>query len=199
MADFQDNPFAADGPWIRTVRERLRALPAEAGTADIETLRDRLASLPWLAGCPEAALLARAGGAPQQRRHRIARDAGNGCTALLIAWPPGHRTPLHDHDGLWGIELVLEGALAIEEFRKDESSGATRLDHERTRILGIGDAISFTAADYVHACRNLSARRPALSLHVYGGELDAYSAFHTDTCGLATATRRRAGLDAVLI
>lgn len=199
MATFDKKPVAVDHPWIHAARERLRALPKKPQQADIEALLGRLASLPWVNGCPGADALAQARTPQRYRRHLIDGDAERGYTALLIAWPPGHRTPLHDHDGLWGIELVLEGALVIEEFRKDDSIGEARLEHERTLILGIGDATSFTRPDYVHACRNLSAQRAALSLHVYGGELDTYSSFHTDTRGRATATRRRAGIDAVMI
>ncbi len=199
MQTTHETPIPADARWLGDTRERLRTLPRDPRQGDIEALRDRLSSLPWLPGCPDAARLAQHDSAQRYRRHLIGGGAADGWTALLIAWPPGHRTPLHDHDGLWGIELVLEGALAIEEFRKDGSGGEPRLEHERTLILGIGDATAFTQDDYVHACRNLSAQRPALSLHVYGGVLDGYSTFHTGMLGRATPTRRRAGIDAVMI
>ena len=199
MQAINETALAADATWLAATRERLRALPRDPHQDDIEALRDRLSSLPWLRGCPDAAQLAPQDSTRHYRRHRIGGGAAQGWTALLIAWPPGHRTPLHDHDGLWGIELVLEGALAIEEFRKNDLDGEARLEHERTLILGIGDATAFTQDDYVHACRNLSAQRPALSLHVYGGVLDGYSTFHTGMFGRATPTRRRAGIDAVMI
>lgn len=199
MRIIDPTPPPADPAWLAAARERLRSLPADPRPHDIEALRDRLAPLPWLPHCPVAADLVRGDSAERYRRHLIGGDAARGWTALLIAWPPGHRTPLHDHDGLWGIELVLEGALAIEEFRKDDLDGEARIEHERTLILGIGDATAFTRDDYVHACRNLSAQRPALSLHVYGGVLDGYSTFHTGVNGRATPTRRRAGIDAVMI
>ncbi|MBN8481668.1 MAG: cysteine dioxygenase family protein [Xanthomonadales bacterium] len=199
MRTTDPTPLPADAGWLAAARERLGRLPRTALGHDIEALRDALSDLPWLPGCPDAARLARHDRGQRYRRHLIGGSAVHGWTALLIAWPPGHRTPLHDHDGLWGIELVLEGALAIEEFRKNDHDGEASLEHERTLILGIGDATAFTHEDYVHACRNLSAQRPALSLHVYGGVLDGYSTFHTGTLGRATPTRRRAGIDAVMI
>lgn len=199
MPAFDETPAPAEGPWLQAARERLARLPENPTPDDVDALLDRLVSLPWVPGCPDAGALAQSATSRRYRRHLIAGGPEQGYTALLIAWPPGYRTPLHDHDGLWGIELVLEGALAIEEFRKEDVSDDPRLDHQRTLILGIGDATSFTHDDYVHACRNLSAQRPALSLHVYGGVLDGYSTFHTSTNGRATATRRRAGIDTVMI
>jgi hypothetical protein len=32
-------------------------------------------------------------------------------------WPAGHATLPHDHGGHWGIEVVLDGALHVEELR----------------------------------------------------------------------------------
>ncbi len=199
MATSHPNPGAVDPAWLHAARERLRELPHAPGPTDIEPLLDRLASLPWINACPSADALVQTRTPPRYRRLLIDGDARRGYTALLIAWPPGHRTPLHDHDGLWGIELVLEGALMVEEFRRSDTPGATFLEHERSLILGIGDAVSFANPDYVHSCRNLSVQRAALSLHVYGGKFDTYSAFNTDTLGRATATRRRAGIDAMMI
>lgn len=185
--------------WIDAVRLRIGALPESPDEHDIEALRERLTAVPWLADCPSAASAHYADLPRQYRRHLIADDPAHNYTALLIAWPQGYRTPLHDHDGLWGIELVIEGALAIEEFAKTGTPDDPTLAHERTLILGIGDATAFTGPGYVHSCRNLSAHKPALSLHVYGGVLDTYSAFHTHMLGRYTATRLRANIDSVLV
>lgn len=186
--------------WIDAVRLRIGELPEQPDSFDIEQLRDRLTAIAWLADCPNAATLDIAHVPKSYRRHLLASAADNRYSALLIAWPPGHRTPLHDHDGLWGIELVIDGAIAIEEFSTDAGTKAeSTLDHQRTLILGIGDATVFAGPGYVHSCRNLSAQQPALSLHVYGGVLDGYSAFHTHTLGRFTATRQHVGVDAVLI
>ncbi|HEY0198199.1 MAG TPA: cysteine dioxygenase family protein [Rhodanobacter sp.] len=98
---------------------------------------------------------------------------GDGYSAILIGWPAGYRTPVHDHDGLWGIELVLCGALHVDEFQL--ASGQP----EPVRMLDLtpDHAAVFTEAAYAHACSNPSASLPALSLHVYGGPLLAYSVY----------------------
>ncbi len=193
------SPISIAEDWIDAVRVRIGELPARPDVWDIEALRDRLTAVPWLPGCPSAAGSEVVHLPRRYRRHLIAQDDTRHFSALLIAWPQGYTTPLHDHDGLWGIELVVEGALAIEEFVKGGSEADPVLEHQRTLILGIGDATTFDGPGYVHACRNLSATKPALSLHVYGGSLESYSTFHTHTQGRYTATRQTASIDAVRI
>jgi predicted metal-dependent enzyme (double-stranded beta helix superfamily) len=105
------------------------------------------------------------------RRWMVAE--GDGYSAILIGWPPQYHTPVHDHDGLWGIELVLCGALHVDEFQlaTGEPEEVRALDLQRD-----GAAI-FDDATYAHACSNPSADTPALSLHVYGGLLLSYSVY----------------------
>ncbi len=118
---------------------------------------------------------------------------------MLIAWPPNHQTPLHDHGGLWGIELVLDGVLAVKEYQVGPDLGPVELRLQRTQILGAGDAAVFSGRDYVHSCRNLSPNRPALSLHLYGGALQSYATFAADEFGYCQPSRQQARCDAVTI
>lgn len=101
--------------------------------------------------------------------------------AALIAWPPGHATPIHDHGGLWGVEVVLDGILELEAFALDGLEPVP--DRAGSRVLGHGDAGMFEGPGYAHRCRNLSTRQPALSLHVYGAELACYRAFQRAESG----------------
>jgi predicted metal-dependent enzyme (double-stranded beta helix superfamily) len=104
-------------------------------------------------------------------------------SAILIGWPPGHRTPVHDHDGLWGIELVLAGSLHVDEFK---TVGAA-VKPVRSVDLVRDKAVIFEDIAYAHACSNPSSSAPALSLHVYGGPLLSYDIYPD----AATATRER--------
>jgi len=97
-------------------------------------------------------------------------------TVLIMAWPPGYSTPVHDHGGLWGLEAAIAGALEVESFDKDER------DHEMRSSgrtwLGPGDATWFEGTEtHAHRCRNLSRQDTALTLHVYGGDLSQYLAY----------------------
>lgn len=96
-------------------------------------------------------------------------------SVLVLAWPPNHATPVHDHAGLWSLEMALVGALEVQSYRRDADSGELSL-HGRN-WLGPGDGTWFEG-DHGHAyrCRNLSRHDTALSLRVCGGELAGYFA-----------------------
>jgi predicted metal-dependent enzyme (double-stranded beta helix superfamily) len=95
---------------------------------------------------------------------------------LVMAWPANHATPVHDHGGLWGLELALHGALEVQAWSRDPADGALHLKGQDW--LGPGDATWFDAdTTYTHRCRNLSRHDAALSLHVYGGDLAQYFAY----------------------
>ncbi|MFK2876434.1 cysteine dioxygenase [Rhodanobacter hydrolyticus] len=130
-------------------------------------------------GCPQAAGLSPASETPSYRRLPLGADEAHGYEALLILWPPGHATPIHDHDGLWGMEFVLDGVLEVESFQLLPQP-TIHLERDHSRIVGVGDHVAFSQADYAHRCRNLSRNRQALSLHVYGGELNRYRSFIHD-------------------
>jgi predicted metal-dependent enzyme (double-stranded beta helix superfamily) len=183
-----------DSRWIDTVRDELSLLTPTSGATVIDRLTARLATHALLPHAPRSAAFE----TTTYRRHLIAGGADDGYSCLLIAWPAGHRTPIHDHDGLWGIELVLDGALEVQEFNVDGDPDAPRPTHTRSLMLGIGDAAVFTHRLYAHRCRNLSSTRAALSLHVYGGDFDHYRTFHADPHGHYNVQSRHAHVDAAL-
>ncbi|HEX7816762.1 cysteine dioxygenase family protein [Dyella sp.] len=106
-------------------------------------------------------------------RWLLAERSKPGISILVMAWAPNHHTPVHDHGGLWGLELALHGALEVQSYARDpvtENLSATGRDW-----LGPGDASWFEGGQsHAHRCRNLSRHETALTLHVYGGNLAEY-------------------------
>lgn len=195
----QTRKIAIAANWSRALSDVTSGLSGDITPKDIADLRDQLTSLAWADGCPRAASFFAGSETPRYRRQLIAADADGSYTMLLIAWPPGYVTPLHDHAELWGIELVLDGALQVDEFFTDGDSTQPTLQPHRSLMLGSGDAAVFIDPAYVHQCRNLSSQRPALSLHVYGGELAHYQSFVAVSDGLHRIAQQQAQLDAVSI
>jgi predicted metal-dependent enzyme (double-stranded beta helix superfamily) len=151
-------------------------------------------------GAPRAdKFLGATDGEQRFRRHPLAAINGDGLSALLMYWPPGHATLPHDHDGLWGIELILDGTLAVHEFVRVDDSEASALAPSGTKLLGIGDAVLFTGPRYVHRCRNLSNAYPTLTLHIYGSDLNAFNVWEPDRSGRLAARRVIAALDKTLL
>ena len=165
--------------WLYRVLETL--MEFQRSRRGLDELRDRLTPLAWAEGVPEAASFAE--GENRFRRHPLASVEAIGCSALLMYWPPGHATLPHDHGGLWGIEVVLDGALDVEEYVRSGSADAPALTYARSLSLRTGDSAMFASRDYVHRCRNLSNVAPTLTLHVYGGVLDTYTSFDRDAAG----------------
>ena len=129
------------------------------------------------------------------RQHRqglgrwlLAQRSQPAVSVMVMAWPANHRTSLHDHAGLWGLELTLVGALEVQSWRRDPDSDALRaLGRD---WLGPGDGIWFEGdRNHLHRCRNLSQHETALTLHVYGGELTRYLAY--EQAGLSGPWTRR--------
>ena len=114
-------------------------------------------------------------------------------TGLIMVWPAGYATPIHDHAGLWGIEMVLQGALSVEDY---ELVGDSDLRHVGARVLDEGQSCAFLGtAGHAHRCSNLSARRAAVTLHVYGGMLERYRNFDVRGDGRCIASPTLAQVD----
>lgn len=100
----------------------------------------------------------------------LARRRQPSITVLVLTWPPNHRTPLHDHAGIWGLDMALHGAFDVQSYVRDPISG--ELGVPSHHWLGPGDSSWFDAEQQrARRCRNLSRHETALTLHVYGGEL----------------------------
>jgi predicted metal-dependent enzyme (double-stranded beta helix superfamily) len=164
---------------------------------DMQRLAHTLASASLWEGCPRADDLPGGTHDTGYRRMALGDPAQRGYEALLIVWPPGHATPVHDHDGLWGMEFVLDGVLQVEAFDLSIEQHPHLVARDTT-VLGVGDHVAFSDADYAHRCRNLSAHRATLSLHIYGGELNRYRSFHVEETGRWTSRTHTTMRDATL-
>lgn len=54
-------------------------------------------------------------------RHRVFRNEW--VEMLVLCWQPGHRTPIHDHNGSHGAVVVQQGVLWETMFTFDEEKG----------------------------------------------------------------------------
>lgn len=185
--------------WIAEMRHLIEAQLAQPNAGSIERIRTDLTALAVHEDCPLASDFYDEADLANYRRHLLFGDAATAYSCLLIKWPPDHVTPLHDHGGVWGIELVIDGALQVDEFvAADLADAQTRLTPQRSLILGVCDSTAFNDPRYVHRCRNLSSRKASLSLHVYGGMLAEFSTFKPATPGRYVPERQQASLDSVI-
>jgi predicted metal-dependent enzyme (double-stranded beta helix superfamily) len=118
-------------------------------------------------------------------------------TGLIMVWPAGYSTPIHDHDGLWGIEWVLQGALGVDDFEVVErGDGYADTRFIGTTVLDEGQSCAFLGTrGHAHRCSNLSSRRPAITLHLYGGLLEMYRNYESTRSGRIVAQPHIAAID----
>jgi 3-mercaptopropionate dioxygenase len=154
------------------------------------------------------ALLAHAEGflEPQHLRadpHHYARNAiyvspDQDLSLYAIVWTPGQWTPVHDH-GSWGVVGVLRGVLEERSYiRTGAHDAAVRnadagieLQRGGVILIGGGSVTSFVPnPDHIHVT-GVSADRPqAVSLHLYGRNMDSFHLYDVAAC-----TRRKVHLE----
>jgi predicted metal-dependent enzyme (double-stranded beta helix superfamily) len=111
-------------------------------------------------------------------RRLLYRDPGLGFTALVMTWGPGQRTALHDHAGIWCVEGVVEGHMEVRRYEllEELEDGVVRFASRDLLQVAAGSAGALIPPLEHHVLANPSDRM-ALTLHVYGGEMDHCTVF----------------------
>ena len=169
-----------------------------SGAFDLQRVRDGLREAAWYSPKDRRAIRALCDRNPASlTRWLFERESDGRYTGLIMVWPPGHVTPIHDHDGLWGIEWVLQGALSVDDYELvDDGSGHSQPRFVGTTLLEEGQSCAFLGTrGHAHRCSNLSARRPAITLHLYGGLLEMYRNYESTPDGRFVAQPSIAPID----
>lgn len=112
-------------------------------------------------------------------RYLLHRDRQNRFVVLSLVWQPGQSTPVHDHSS-WGVMGIMEGALeevGYERLDDGARPGHAELRERKGQMVGQG-SVSYVLPPYeeIHRIGNPTAGH-ALSLHVYGRDLDEVNVF----------------------
>lgn len=112
-------------------------------------------------------------------RRLLHRDADAGFTAVVMTWGPGQGTPLHDHAGIWCVEGVVEGRMEVEQFElvEEDGEGRCRFESRGHVVAGPGSSGALIPPFEYHVLANASGESKAVTLHVYGGEMDHCSVY----------------------
>ena len=129
--------------------------PQQAVTAEMEALRPDLNKVVKLLD-----YIPGTGGNANQAFYR-APDL----SLLKVSFPGGWRTPPHDH-GTWAAILLLSGREKNTIYKRGEGG---RLKREREVVLDKGSVLLMPAGA-VHVAECIG-KKPALGLHVYGGNV----------------------------
>jgi predicted metal-dependent enzyme (double-stranded beta helix superfamily) len=106
-------------------------------------------------------------------RRLLHHDPELNYTVVVMTWGPGQGTALHDHAGMWCVECVVEGELDVTQYDlHEEQDGRCRFTCSQRTKTGIGDAGCLIPPYEYHVLANANGDRKAVTLHVYGGEMD---------------------------
>ncbi len=95
-----------------------------------------------------------------------------------MIWAPGQDTPIHDHDGAWGVESTWHGELQATGFlATGQRDDLFRLEAQDTVRLGVGAAAGLEPEQGLHICRNPSPSSVALTVHIYARPLEAFHVY----------------------
>jgi predicted metal-dependent enzyme (double-stranded beta helix superfamily) len=106
-------------------------------------------------------------------RRLLHRDPAGRYSVLVMVWDRGQGTALHDHGGRWCVECVYAGQIEVTSYsicggRADQ--GIVQFKEEEVVRAGVGQAGALIPPFEYHILRQ-SGEVPAITLHVYGGEL----------------------------
>ena len=100
-------------------------------------------------------------------RRELYASPKHGYSVIAMTWGPGQGTLIHDHSGMWCVEVVCCGQLEITQYELAEQEGDRyRFQYVGAIEAGTGSAGSLIPPHEYHTIRN-SGEGAAVSLHVY--------------------------------
>lgn len=112
-------------------------------------------------------------------RRLLHRDPAGRYSVLVMVWDRGQGTSLHDHAGTWCVECVYQGRIEVTSYSirgGDAERGVVQFAPETTIYAGPGQAGALIPPFEYHILKN-AEETPAVTLHVYGGELTSCHIF----------------------
>ena len=109
----------------------------------------------------------------QYARRLLHRDQAGRYTLLVMVWDHGQGTNLHDHAGMWCCECVYRGRIRVTSFSivgGDPEHDLVEFRRESVVHAGVGEAGALIPPFEYHVLEN-AGDTPAVTLHVYGGEM----------------------------
>ena len=111
-------------------------------------------------------------------RRLLHRDPGGRYSVIVMTWGPGQGTAVHDHGGLWCVEGVVDGEIAVTQYLvQQEADGFYRVTPINSLLAGTGSAGCLIPPTDHHVLANARPQRASVTLHVYGGDLDDCKVF----------------------
>ncbi|HEQ3528391.1 TPA: cysteine dioxygenase family protein [Bacillus cereus] len=114
----------------------------------------------------------------QYARHLLYEDPLKRFEVLALVWKDGQSTPLHDHDGTWGVEGVFSGRIMVQNFIQTKQLGNSLvyLTHTGNLYLGEGETDKVIPPADCHILE-ISGNESVITIHVYGKRLEKFKVY----------------------
>ncbi|MBX7133850.1 MAG: cysteine dioxygenase family protein [Fimbriimonadaceae bacterium] len=111
-------------------------------------------------------------------RRLFHKDPQGRYSVLIMVWGKGQGTPLHDHAHMWCVECVYRGEIKVVSYslKGSDEDALVQFDYEQEILAGRGDAGALIPPFEYHTIEN-AGETPAVTIHVYGGEMEWCHAF----------------------
>ncbi len=129
-------------------------------------------------------------------RRLLHRDEERGYSIVVMTWGPGQKTPVHDHSGMWCVEGVWGGSIDVQQYELvGRDNGHYRFEPRNSYLAGVGSAGCLIPPYEYHSISNATDDTPAVSVHIYGGEMTCCNVFERQPDGSYTRCERPLGYD----
>ncbi|WP_242143078.1 MULTISPECIES: cysteine dioxygenase [unclassified Bacillus cereus group] len=114
----------------------------------------------------------------QYARHLLYKDPLDRFEVLALVWKDGQATPLHDHDGAWGVEGVFSGRIKVKNFLqiKQLEESIFQLKYLGQLYLGEGETDKVIPPADCHILE-IEPNEQVVTIHIYGKKLEKFKVF----------------------
>lgn len=112
-------------------------------------------------------------------RRLVYASEEHGYVVIAMVWGPSQGTALHDHNGVWCVEGVIQGEIDVTQYQPLEwtHDGRWRFEAAKTVRAGVGSSGSLIPPFEYHTIANAHDEGCAVTLHVYAQELEQANIF----------------------
>ncbi len=130
-------------------------------------------------------------------RRLVHSDPEGRFSIVAMTWGVGQGTPLHDHCGLWCVEGVCHGRIRVDQYALVERDGDRfRFERDEAIPAETGTAGCLIPPHEYHRIFNDRDDEVAVTLHIYGGDMESCNIFDPEGDGWYRRERRALGFDA---
>ena len=110
-------------------------------------------------------------------RREIYTDPEGKFSILVMVWAPGQGTPVHDHGGMWVVEVVYKGLVTVRNFDHVGVVNGLHQFLESEEKLDTSAHSDFRVPPEEYHQLSNNSSEPAVTIHIFGGVLNECNIF----------------------